>query len=175
MSHGSHALSVAGARGLQQVFGYFGRRSRGVGRARLAHAGPTLAGQPVDSPSSCLLPPSLRDSHGSLSLNNASPRDFTTLLLWPHGSPRVPTTFLSGASPHFSPAPYRTSLSGSSRRFAIVATRLALRLFLVGLSTFVNSFQLAVCLSVGFYAVDYAPQSVLSTNYSSFPQCFLDY
>ena len=48
MSHGSHALSVAGARGSQQAFGYFGRRSRGMGRARLAHAGPTLVGRPSD-------------------------------------------------------------------------------------------------------------------------------
>lgn len=48
MSHGSHVLSVAGVRGLQQVFGQFGRGISRRGRARLAHAGPTLVGRPSD-------------------------------------------------------------------------------------------------------------------------------
>lgn len=98
MSHGSHALSVAGVRGLQQVFAHFGPR----------------------------IPSHERSVCSSFSSDACRATRGLALELLP------------------SPL-----LSRSPRRFAIFATHLAPRLFLVGLSTFMNSVRLAVCRSVG--------------------------
>ena len=121
MSHGSHALSVAGVRGLQQVFAHFGPR----------------------------IPSHERSVCSAFSSDACRATRGLALEL-------LPSPLLSGVSLRFSPGPHHTSLRVSTTpllrappRFAIFATHLASRLFLVGLSTFMNSFRLAVCRSVG--------------------------
>ena len=81
MSHGSHALSVAGVRDLQQVFGHFGPWIPGHGRS----------------------------GRGSFSSDACRATRGLALELPSFPSVRGPT-LLSGASPRFSPGPHHASL-----------------------------------------------------------------